>query len=226
MPSENNKTDIPELTFFSRVSAAVSHEIKNVLAIINENAGLLEDLVLMSQKGSLLSPERLSCLAGTIQNQIKRADDIVKAMNRFAHSSDHPVDVVDLYDAAVFITGLCKWMLRSKELDVHVVSPESPVRIQTSLFYLQALIFVCIESMVSDTSHVGAIRIGFRKMNPGAEIRFTCERSPQSYSFVNSFTSGTGFLLSYLKAESVVDVDANCLGIQLPEGIGELLKEQ
>ena len=31
------------LQFFGKVSASISHELKNVLAIINENAGLLED---------------------------------------------------------------------------------------------------------------------------------------------------------------------------------------
>ena len=29
--------------FFGKMSASISHEIKNALAIINENAGLLED---------------------------------------------------------------------------------------------------------------------------------------------------------------------------------------
>jgi hypothetical protein len=32
------------LQFFGKISASVSHEIKNVLAVIGENAGLLEDL--------------------------------------------------------------------------------------------------------------------------------------------------------------------------------------
>ena len=36
------------LQFFGKMTASISHEIKNVLAIINENAGLLEDLALLS----------------------------------------------------------------------------------------------------------------------------------------------------------------------------------
>ena len=39
------------LQFFGRVSASISHELKNVLAIINENAGLLEDFTLMGDRG-------------------------------------------------------------------------------------------------------------------------------------------------------------------------------
>lgn len=226
MPSESSNTGNSELSFFGRVSAAVSHEIKNVLAIINENAGLLEDLVLMSKSGFPLSPERLSRLADTIQTQIKRADDIVKTMNRFAHSTDHPVDVVDLYEAAVFITGLCKRMLRLKDLMITVVVPDSPVRIQTNLFYLQELIFVCIEKIAIDADSVGTIRVELRNMNPGAEIQFACENCQQSFSFVNSVTSEKYSLLSYLKAETVVHIETDYFGIRLPESIGELLKEQ
>ena len=40
----------PGLQFFGKVSASIAHEIKNVLAIINENAGLLEDLTFAARK--------------------------------------------------------------------------------------------------------------------------------------------------------------------------------
>jgi hypothetical protein len=36
--------------FFGEISASISHEIKNVLAIINENAGLLQDMVMMMKR--------------------------------------------------------------------------------------------------------------------------------------------------------------------------------
>jgi hypothetical protein len=38
------------LQFFGKMSASISHEIKNVMAIINENAGLLEDLTVDERK--------------------------------------------------------------------------------------------------------------------------------------------------------------------------------
>ena len=34
-----------DLTFFGKVNASISHELKNILAIISETAGLLGDLV-------------------------------------------------------------------------------------------------------------------------------------------------------------------------------------
>ncbi|MBW2430934.1 MAG: sensor histidine kinase, partial [Deltaproteobacteria bacterium] len=47
------------LQFFSQISASISHEIKNVLAIINENAGLMEDFTLMEDRGIPIDAARL-----------------------------------------------------------------------------------------------------------------------------------------------------------------------
>ncbi len=70
--------------------------MKNSLAILPENTGLLEDLALMTEKGQPLATARLTTLAGRIKKQIKRADGIVMKMNRFAHSIDEAYMRVDL----------------------------------------------------------------------------------------------------------------------------------
>ncbi len=221
MPSKNSYPGNTGLTFFSRVSASVSHEIKNVLAIINENAGLLEDLVLMSEKGSPLSRERLGRLAQEVRTQIKRADVIVKKMNRFAHSADRPMETVDLYAAADFITGMCERITRLEKSVVIISPPESPVTIQTNLFYLQELIFVCIETIVSKAESVRTIRVEFQKNDPGAEIRFAWEGFPENMSPVHAFSDHVYFLMNYLQAEPIGDTETGRFKILLPESIRE-----
>ena len=100
--------------FFGEISASISHEIKNVLAIINENAGLLQDMVMMIEKGMPLSPERLSGLAQSMARQVKRGDRIVKDMNRFAHSADHPSETVDIGEVIHFICVLAARLIAMK----------------------------------------------------------------------------------------------------------------
>ena len=73
------------------MSASISHEIKNALAIINESAGLLEDFSLLAEKGRPIDPERLKLLAQSVLKQVQRADGLVKKMNRFAHSADDAI---------------------------------------------------------------------------------------------------------------------------------------
>ena len=61
------------LEFSGKVTASISHEIKNRLSVINEQAGLLEDHVGMGQQGRALDLERLGRLAATVQRQVALA---------------------------------------------------------------------------------------------------------------------------------------------------------
>ena len=94
------------LLFFGKISASISHEIKNVLAIINENAGLLGDCILMAEKGIPLDPERLAKISQMIGKQIIRADGIVKNMNEFAHSVDNSSKTFNLDDLITLLIKL------------------------------------------------------------------------------------------------------------------------
>jgi C4-dicarboxylate-specific signal transduction histidine kinase len=96
------------LAFFGKMTASISHEIKNVLAIINENAGLLEDITLMAERGIPINLDRLKTQAERIKNQIRRADVIVKNMNRFAHSVDESLMSVDLAELLEFLAALSR----------------------------------------------------------------------------------------------------------------------
>ena len=138
MPTDITYSDNTNLTFFSRMTVLVTHEVKNVLAIINQITGLLEDLMLIPERESHLSPEQMHRLAETIRVQIERVDGIVTRMNGFAHSADRSLDSVDLYHATVIMASMCERMMRSENLVVTIIPPESMVMIQTRPFYLQA----------------------------------------------------------------------------------------
>ena len=102
------------------MAASVSHEIKNVLAIINENAGLLQDMLGMHEKGMPLSPERLSRLAQSIARQVSRGDGIVKGMNRFAHSADDAKEKVDVGALVQFMTRLAGRLIGMQGQPPHI----------------------------------------------------------------------------------------------------------
>ncbi|MBU1610420.1 MAG: hypothetical protein KKC99_01110, partial [Proteobacteria bacterium] len=61
-----NETHWPQLAFFGRMNAHISHELKNIFATISETSGLLVDL--MSIHGMDKGPqgERLVQICGRI----------------------------------------------------------------------------------------------------------------------------------------------------------------
>jgi C4-dicarboxylate-specific signal transduction histidine kinase len=207
------------LAFFGRVSASISHELKNTLAIINENAGLLEDLTLLAEKGIPLSTERLQRLSATIKKQVDRADKIIKKMNRFYHSTDHVIQPVDIYDATLFVTDVCDRLLRLHNVIVNVVPPETPVIVSSNLFCLEHVIWACIEFVMKAVETGKTITITIEKLTTGAQIRLNGLGTPETVS-LEIFPSDTEKALQdLLDADIRVDSENKGILIILPEEI-------
>ncbi|PID39190.1 MAG: hypothetical protein CR984_07695 [Proteobacteria bacterium] len=159
--------------FFGEISASVSHELKNVLAIVNENAGLLEDMARMVEQGMPLSPERFIAMARSVARQVERGDRIIKNMNRFAHSADKARETVDVGDLVQFMVRLTDRRIRTKGNPPQIDLPASPAIVETNCFYLESLVWSCLDRSLDacardetvtirvDRTEENAIRIGF-----------------------------------------------------------------
>lgn len=133
------------LQFFGKMSASISHEIKNVLAIINESAGLLEDLTALAEKGMPMDPERLKTHAGKIASQVRRADEIIKNMNLFAHSVDEPAKRIDLGQTVVLMGALSERLATMRSIRLELQVPKERVIVHTNPFFLNNLIWLCVD---------------------------------------------------------------------------------
>ena len=137
------------LQFFGEMSASISHEIKNVMAIVNENAGLLEDLTIMADRGKPIDPARLKAMADAVKKQIGRADGIIKNMNRLAHSIDQTVTNVELNETIHLLVGLTARFAVMRGVQVDLQLPENPVTFQTAPFFLMNLLWLCLDFSMS-----------------------------------------------------------------------------
>ena len=82
------------LELFSRTNRLISHELKNVLAIISETLGLMDELMKAGKGG--LTPEKFRTLHASIMEEVDRANSIIRNMNAFAHSIDEFFGEVDI----------------------------------------------------------------------------------------------------------------------------------
>jgi len=161
------------LVFFGTISASISHELKNALAIINESAGLIEDFTLMAQKGLPLDPERLKTVAGRIQKQIQRADGIVKNMNRFAHSVDDPLKEIDLQDTLYFISLLAHRLADRQGVTLEAAEAKGGIQILTDPFRLQNLLWHCIRFLLPFADSQKRIRMAAEEGPEEVRIQFS-----------------------------------------------------
>ncbi|MBW1842687.1 MAG: hypothetical protein JRI75_13025, partial [Deltaproteobacteria bacterium] len=98
MDNPKNLFRYESLAFFGKVNGSISHELKNIMAIIPETAGLLGDLSDMASTGSPVAPDMLDSCTTSIIEEIQRGFATIRQMNRLAHSIDTPVQSVNLVD--------------------------------------------------------------------------------------------------------------------------------
>lgn len=167
---------IPEetgLTFYSRISASISHELKNALAVINESAGFLEDVTLMAKKGVPLDPGRLGNLAGTILKQVQRADTIVKNMNRLAHSLDEKQAAVDLSSLLELMLRVSERIAVNRGVVISGALPETPISVNTRPFFLETLIWLLLDLAMNVCGEDRKVKVSAARTGAGAEIEFS-----------------------------------------------------
>lgn len=160
------------LRFFGNMSAANAHEIKNALAIINENAGLLEDLVLFSEQGVPLDPERLKRLANTIRQQVARADEIAKSTNRFSHSVDQEHGPADLERSLVLIKTMAMRFATQRHIGIEVIPSASSITLPVKPFMLLHLLWICLRCAMESTNAEKTIRVEISRSAEANHVRF------------------------------------------------------
>jgi signal transduction histidine kinase len=203
--------------FFGKMSASISHEIKNALAIINEKAGLLEDFTVLAGQDRPIDPERLKSLAGDIMKQIQRADGLVRRMNRFAHSTDDLIKMIDLGETLELITSIAQRLASMREARVELIQPSPPIMVTTKPFLFENIIWSCLEFLLTENHKT----IKLIPEITGEEVRI---RLVGQFVFPDGsgerFPSGKeGALLTSIKAELRMEPQSGEMILFLPKNI-------
>ncbi|WP_372683030.1 hypothetical protein [Desulfosarcina sp.] len=138
------------LAFFGRVNASISHELKNVMAIISETAGLLGDLSELARGGKSIDPEMLTSSTDSIIEEIQRGFTTIRQMNRFAHSVDTPVASVDLMEILDLVCNLSGYLSFAGKTNLHAGAGTAAMA-QTCPFILQAILYQAMVHIFQNT---------------------------------------------------------------------------
>jgi signal transduction histidine kinase len=210
------------LTFYSRVSASISHELKNTLAVINESGGFLEDVSLMAAKGVPLNPERLAALGGSILRQVQRANAIIGNMNRLAHSLDEPAGVVDLPSLIRLLLAVTERMTVTRGVTMSPVLPDGSVSLTTRPFNLETLIWLLIELSVTVCGESRSVEVRVSGSDAGSKVTFAGLDTLTDEAADTFFAGRVEALLEALGATLDV-VPGKQLTVSLPPRLPELI---
>lgn len=136
-----------DLEFFGQVTASISHELNNCIAIIDQTTGLLEDLA-ASGENHTVTHDNLQRIIDTIHRQTERGAAIVKRLNAFAHSLEIADRDIGLNDLAQNVVTLAQRMADRRRVRLESSSATVPVSASGNLFRMLQAVFVSVRSIV------------------------------------------------------------------------------
>jgi signal transduction histidine kinase len=161
------------LSFFGEVTAGVTHDLRNSLAILKEISGLLADLADAAGEGGSVSSGRVRDIAGRLDEQVNRAHATVRLLNRFAHSVDVPVRTVDLPDTVGLLGDLARRHARRRRVILAVELPEEAPAVESDPFLLEQAIFLLLGMTIDHAEEGGTVTVTLRRSDRGAALWFT-----------------------------------------------------
>ena len=161
------------LAFFARITASVSHELNNAIAIINEHAGLADDLAEGIKQGMPVDEKKLKTTSKKIMAQVERSKELIKRLNRFAHTADEPVRQCVLNDLLTDITDLSRRLVDLKGMQLQFDVTGEKIVLTCNPFFIQQAVFTALELFMEDTGNNRLITITCGKDETSIWIKLT-----------------------------------------------------
>lgn len=149
-----------ELAFFGEVTASVSHELNNAIAIIEQTSGLLEDLIAAGDPDASIPKKKLQTIVDRVGKQTKRGAMIVRRLNAFAHSVESTKREIELQDLSQCVIALSHRMAERKRTELVARPTDRRIVITANSFRVQEALYLSIQKSVSILPEGSRIEVG------------------------------------------------------------------
>jgi len=105
-----------KLSSIGRLAAGVAHEINNPLAIINEKAGLIKDLIYYTP--DFAQKEKFSTLVGSVLQSVSRCKTITHRLLGFAKRMEVEIESLDLNELLEEVLGFLEKEALYRNIDI------------------------------------------------------------------------------------------------------------
>jgi signal transduction histidine kinase len=159
-----------DLAFFGRVGADVSHEMRNVLSVIGEYAGLLDDLLGLAERAKRPDYVKLRRLSTNIAKQVRKGTETMERFSRFAHAADEPKISFDLTAAMENMAALAQRRVTRAGCGLETELPHQAIPVSSSPFSLQRAVFSALQLILDSPEKGDLVRIQLARQGLTAVI--------------------------------------------------------
>jgi signal transduction histidine kinase len=156
-----------KMASIGRLAAGVAHEINNPLAIINEKAGLIKDMFMITN--AYAEDKKLMGLVDSIIKSVDRCSAITGRLLSFARhmGGDSGIGQIDIKDVVDEVLGFLQKEADHRSIDISVDIPESTPKLRTNRGKLQQILLNLINNSFAAVSDGGHLEITSKLENNG-----------------------------------------------------------
>ncbi len=151
-----------KLASIGRLAAGVAHEINNPMAIINEKAGLMEDL--LQSRPDFEEKEKFLKLTESIRRSVDRCSTITHRLLGFARRMDVEIETLNLNDVVMEVYGFLEKEAFHRNIEVKVHLAEDLPEISSDHGQLQQVFINILNNAFAAVEDGG--KIGIRSWEP------------------------------------------------------------
>jgi len=216
-----------ELEFFGKITACISHELNNVLSIINEYTGLLEDLMLSCGDGKTFDKERIQKITKNISEQIQRKKELIKLLNRFAHRVDSLITTFNFNELLNDITRITQRFASLKKVNLKINISDIQTNLTTSPFILQYAVFETLNLGLEFCNSDDTILIHLGKED-FYQIVYIAIPTIEMYNETNQNIEFISDLMEIISGKIEISIEGTkqIFTLFIPSSISELQKEK
>lgn len=219
MSESINFVNTEGLKFFGKVNASISHELKNILAIISETSGFLNDLTDLAKQGKELKLSLIENCNESIAEEIQRGFITIKQMNQFAHIVDVPIKEIDLLEILKLTIKLSGFLSFASKVKIRN-SDEEITSVLTCPFLLQNLIYQILSCIYESIGPDGDLHIQLNSKKEGARLIFS---SPTELVSENFLTQKIQKTVDILGVELNINAHPRTIDIWIPYVSDEII---
>ena len=162
------------LDFCARVTASATHEIKNELAVINEQSHLIKELLAMAAQGREPDPARLAQIIERVVVRVGQADAAVRRLNAFAHSADLDRSKADAGRELAVIAPLFVRIAARHQATLSIEPEAPPAPVASRPFLVEQAMWACLEA-VAMAAGAKEMRLSVAREAGQVLVRFAAE---------------------------------------------------
>jgi signal transduction histidine kinase len=152
-----------KLASIGRLAAGVAHEINNPLAIINEKAGLLKDIISFTEKYK--GDDKLLTHLDPILNSVERCGAITKRLLGFARHLDVKLQPIDIEAVIRDVLGFLGKEAEYRNISVKIKADKNIPIFKTDRGKIQQILLNLINNAFAAMSDGGHLDINIRRLD-------------------------------------------------------------